>query len=109
MSKPAREFFAPPATWAPTTLDGVSELVLADDGAGVATRLVRLERDASTEPVGAFVHDFWEEAYILGGTVRDLTLGQTFTAGAYACRPPGLTHGPIASTNGCVVLEVRYR
>lgn len=110
MSKPAREFFTPPpAAWTPTALPGVAELVLADDQAGLATRLVRLERGASSERLGAFVHDFWEEAYILGGSVRDLTLGQTFSAGAYACRPPAMAHGPIASNDGCVVLEVRYR
>jgi hypothetical protein len=110
MSKPAREFSVPPRdAWAPTPLPGVSELLLADDGAGVATRLVRLEPGAHTRRLGAFVHEFWEEAYILDGSVRDLTRGETSSAGAYACRPPGMAHGPIASQEGCVVLEVRYR
>jgi hypothetical protein len=27
----------------------------------------------------------------------------------YACRPPGMKHGPYRTDEGCVTLEVRYR
>jgi hypothetical protein len=37
----------------------------------------------------------------------DLTLERTFGAGEYACRPPGMVHGPWTS-DGCEMLEVRY-
>ncbi len=28
--------------------------------------------------------------------------------GMYACRPPGMKHGPYRTETGCVTLEVRY-
>jgi hypothetical protein len=57
-----------------------------------------------------FVHDYWEEVYIISG---DLTAGdggkeETFTANAYACRPPGIPHGPFRSQTGCLLLETHY-
>ncbi len=33
---------------------------------------------------------------------------QTFGAGMYACRPPGMPHGPWHSPDGCLTFEVRY-
>lgn len=113
MSKPDAEFF-PVAdvgwTRVPGRADGLSERILAsDDGAGVATRLLRFEPGADTTPNGVQRHDFWEEVYILEGSIHDLTLDETFEAGMYACRPPGMPHGPWRSANGCTTFEVRYR
>jgi hypothetical protein len=53
-------------------------------------------------------HDVWEEVWILEGAITDLSLGQTFTAGMYAGRPPGMPHGPWISLEGCMTFEVRY-
>ena len=39
----------------------------------------------------------------------DLSLDRTFAAGDYACRPPGMVHGPWRTDAGCEMLEVRYR
>ena len=47
--------------------------------------------------------------YILEGSFTDLTLGQTFTKGMYACRPPGMPHGPWRTDDGVLTFEVRYR
>ena len=47
--------------------------------------------------------------YILEGDLTDLRLGETFTAGMYACRPPGMEHGPWTTEAGCLTFEVRYR
>lgn len=113
MSKPEREFFAvteveptPCAGDAP----GLTERILAADGsAGVATRMLRFEPGTDTTPNGIQVHDFWEEVYIVEGSLTDLELGETFTAGMYACRPPGMRHGPWRSTDGCLTFEARYR
>ena len=52
------------------------------------------------------VHDYWEEVMILSGELTDLTLGKTFTSGMYACRPPGMRHGPYVSAGGCRMLVV---
>lgn len=115
--KPEREFFdplvEPPAAW--RTPDGdrcgqLSELVLAEDGeAGQVTRMLRFEPGADTTPNGVLVHDFWEEVWIVEGELHDLRLGKTFSAGAYACRPPGMEHGPWRAPNGALTFEIRYR
>jgi hypothetical protein len=60
-----------------------------------------------------FVHDYWEEVFLLQG---DLTVGndeegnggENFTAPTYACRPPGVYHGPFRSNGGCLLLEIHY-
>ena len=78
---------------------------------GSRTRLLKIEPDAfSTEP---FVHDHWEEVYVVQG---DLVVGndkqgkggkQCF-APTYACRPPGVHHGPFTSRGGCILHEIHY-
>jgi hypothetical protein len=112
VSKPEFEFF--PATdvaWTPVPgkVQGLEERILArDPHSGVATRILRFHPGADTSLNGVLTHDFWEEIYILEGSIYDLTLKQNFTAGMYACRPPGMKHGPWKSPEGCVTFEVRY-
>jgi hypothetical protein len=112
MPKPEHEFF--PVTnvgWTPVPgkAAGMTERILAaDDASGVATRMLRFEPGADTSPNGVQVHDFWEEVYILEGSFHDLELNETFSAGQYACRPPGMRHGPWRSDAGCTTFEVRY-
>jgi hypothetical protein len=78
---------------------------------GSRTRLLRIAAGAfSTVP---FVHDHWEEVYVLQG---DLIVGndeqgrggEQFVAPTYACRPPGVYHGPFTSKNGCLLYEIHY-
>jgi hypothetical protein len=110
--KPEFEFF--PATdvaFTPCTgvVPELTERVLAlDPEAGTATRILRFEPGTDTTPNGVQVHDFWEEVYILEGSITDLRLGRTFSAGQYACRPPGMEHGPWVSPQGAMTFEVRY-
>jgi hypothetical protein len=110
--KPEFEFFPAddvPWTAEPSGIEGLTERILAaDEEAGVATRLLRLAPGTDTSPAGVQAHDFWEEVYILEGTLHDLSLQQTFNAGDYACRPPGMRHGPWTTPDGCVTFEVRY-
>jgi hypothetical protein len=90
----------------------VSERVLsADPGSDGAelTRLARWEPGLDTSAAGVIRHPYCEEVYLLEGELEDLTLGQTFTAGHYASRPPGMPHGPYRTRTGCVMLEIRYR
>lgn len=60
----------------------------------------------------AFVGDYWEEVYLLSGdlTVGDETNGpaENFSANTYACRPPGVYHGPFRSSAGCLLFEIHY-
>jgi len=78
---------------------------------GSRTRLLRFEPDVyTTKP---FVHDYWEELFLVSG---DLTVGNDaqgnggtpFHPLTYACRPPGAEHGPFRSETGCLLLEMHY-
>jgi len=78
---------------------------------GSRTRLLRFEPGIfTTKP---FVHEYWEEVYLLSG---DLTVGndangqggEAFEPNTYACRPPGAFHGPFKSNTGCMLLEIHY-
>ncbi|WP_448627663.1 cupin domain-containing protein [Geodermatophilus sp. URMC 64] len=113
MSKAEHEFFPTadvPFTPCAGVVPELTERVLAADPAtGVATRMLRFEPGTDTSPNGEQVHDFWEEVYVLEGSLTDLRLNETFTAGMYACRPPGMVHGPWRSEDGCLTFEVRYR
>jgi hypothetical protein len=86
---------------------GIEEKILSrDPETGDVTRLLRFAPGVRTDETIA--HDFWEEVFILEGAIVDLALGRTFTAGMYACRPPGMTHGPYASPRGALLFETRY-
>jgi hypothetical protein len=96
--------------------DGIEQKILAGEldeaaGRGSRTRLLRFQPGIfTTEP---FVHDYWEEVYLLNG---DLTVGNdkdgnggvAFDPDTYACRPPGAYHGPFKSEGGCMLLEIHY-
>lgn len=96
--------------------DGIQQKILAgslDESkrSGSRTRLLRFEPGAFT--VDPFVHDYWEEVYLLSG---DLAVGNdaqgnggtAFRPNTYACRPPGAFHGPFKSEKGCMLLEIHY-
>ncbi len=113
MAKQEREFF--PVTdvdWTPAlggAVPGLFERILASDpDTGVASRILRFDPGTDTSVAGVQIHPFWEEVYILEGSLHDLTLGQTFPRGTYACRPPGMHHGPWIAPDGCLTFEVRY-
>ncbi len=95
---------------------GFTQKILASDidetsKRGSRTRLLKLESGAfSTVP---FVHDHWEEVFLVQG---DLIVGndgqgqggQASHAFTYACRPPGTHHGPFTSKEGCLLYEMHY-
>ncbi|WP_427894960.1 cupin domain-containing protein [Kribbella sp. GL6] len=86
---------------------GVAEQVLSQGPDGMLTRLARWAPGTTTE-AGVIRHEYVEEVYLLEGELTDLTLQQTFRAGDYACRPPGMPHGPYTTVTGCTMLEIRY-
>jgi hypothetical protein len=112
MPKPEFEFFKPdniPWQRADDRVEGLYEKILArDPQGGDYTRLLRFEPGTDTSPNGTLAHDFWEEVWILEGSFADLRLNQIFTAGMYACRPPGMQHGPWRTDEGCTTFEIRY-
>ena len=96
--------------------DGIKQKILASDldeirKTGSRTRLLRFDPGVFT--IAPFVHDHWEEVYLLSG---DLTVGnddkgqggQPFLSPTYACRPPGVHHGPFKSEKGCMLFEIHY-
>lgn len=78
---------------------------------GTRTRLLRFQAGVfTTEP---FVHTYWEEVYLLSGELivgcdAQGRGGERFTGPTYACRPPGVFHGPFKSEGGCLLLEVHF-
>jgi len=112
MPKPEFEFFTP-AESIPDhgvgDVKGLTERILSEDPeTGDYTRMLHFAPGTDTSAMGVQRHDFWEEVFIIEGSFVDLSLNQTFTAGQYACRPPGMPHGPWRSDNGCTTFEVRY-
>jgi hypothetical protein len=96
--------------------EGIQQKILAggldeDAGRGTRTRLLRFAPGVFT--TAPFVHDYWEEVYLVSG---DLTVGndpeghggESFNPNTYACRPPGAAHGPFKSEAGCLLLEIHY-
>ncbi len=80
-------------------------------GSGNRSRLLRFAPGVyTTKP---FVHDYWEEVFLVSG---DLIVGndengeggESFAPMTYACRPPGVYHGPFKSVGGCVLFEIHY-
>jgi hypothetical protein len=95
---------------------GIQQKILASDlderrKMGSRTRLLRFAPGAFT--TAPFVHDHWEEVYLVKG---DLVVGndaqgkggRPFAAPTYACRPPGALHGPFRSDEGCLLYEIHY-
>lgn len=120
MNKPHLEFTAVDLSegWATPAgyPSGIKQKILASDideraRTGSRTRLLRF--DAGVHTTAPFVHDHWEEVYLLSG---DLIVGndaqgrggETFAAPTYACRPPGVLHGPFKSERGCLLFEMHY-
>lgn len=80
----------------------IDEMILNQDPAtGRRTLLQRHEPGSAT--AGDFVHDYIEEIYIVEGELTDTNLGETFKAGYYAYRKPGMVHGPFVSGKGCLM------
>lgn len=111
MGKTEQEFFDTESVpWIPVPeRPGVSERVLArDPDRGLLTRLVRWDPGLDTSSAGPVAHQHFEEVLILTGSMHDLRLEQTFGAGWYASRPPGMVHGPWITTEGCTMLEIQH-
>lgn len=106
--KAEREFFAPTELNWTDAGGGIAQRILSEDPEdGTLTRIAKWAPGASsgTEVIR---HEYVEEVYLLEGELTDLTLERTFGPGDYACRPPGMPHGPYTTAGGCVMLEIRY-
>lgn len=82
-----------------------------EEKTGVRTRLIRFL--PGTVAPAIFVHDYWEEVYLISGRLVNGCDaaghgGIAYNAPSYACRPPGTEHGPFTSAQGCVFFEIQY-
>lgn len=95
---------------------GIKQQILAghlDEKAKRGTRTRHLRFEPGVYTTSPFMHDYWEEVYLVSG---DLTVGNdahgnggtAFGPNTYACRPPGTPHGPFKSENGCLLVEIHY-
>jgi hypothetical protein len=95
---------------------GIQEKIVAGEldeknKRGNRTRLLRFAPGTyTTEP---FVHDYWEEVFLVAGDLivgndRQGNGGEKFQNYTYAVRPPGVYHGPFKSDSGCLLLETHY-
>lgn len=78
---------------------------------GSRTRLLKFEPGAYTTT--PFVHDYWEEVFLLSGDLiagndENGRGGEKFEGYTYAVRPPGISHGPFRSETGCILLETHH-
>lgn len=87
---------------------GITQRVLTTSDDGTLTRIARWA-PGTTSGDEVIRHEYFEEVYLLDGSLIDLTLGKTFQAGDYAARRPGMSHGPYRTDEGCTMLEIRYR
>jgi len=107
----ARGWEVPPGYPAGITQKTLSGALDEKGKRGTRTRLLRIAAGEFT--TAPFVHDYWEEVYLISG---DLTVGndaqgkggEPFAPNTYACRPPGAYHGPFKSENGCMLFEIHY-
>lgn len=87
--------------------EGVFQKILSkDDETGAYTRLLKFDPGANLNQL--LSHDFYEEVYVVKGTLVDKTLNETFSEGMYAYRNPDMKHGPYFSPSGCMTVEFRY-
>jgi len=77
MPKPEYEFHEPTdQPWEPAGAPGFFQKILSKDSeTGDYTRLARMEPGTDTSELGTFTHDFWEEVFIIRGSLTDLRLG----------------------------------
>ena len=95
---------------------GIEQKILAgaldeEKKTGNRTRLLRFQPGVFT--VKPFIHEYWEEVYLVEGDLivgndKNGDGGEAYTPHTYACRPPGVYHGPFKSIGGCVLMEIHY-
>ena len=87
--------------------EGITEKILSidPDNPDNCSRLVKLEKGVRTPVV---THPFWEEVWILKGTLIDEGNKVIGKAGDYCCRHPGMSHGPFYVPEECITFEIHY-
>lgn len=87
----------------------IEQIILTIDSAnGDFTRLTRFKAGADTKSMGAQIHDYPEEIFIVSGRLYDQTFEMWLESGHYSSRPAGEKHGPFHTDTECIVLDCSY-
>jgi hypothetical protein len=80
----------------------IHEMILNEDKTTGRRTLLQRHQPGSLN-ANKSLHDYIEEIYIVKGDLIDKTANETYEAGFYAYRKPGMIHGPFASATGCLM------
>ena len=95
---------------------GIQQKILAgslDERSGTGNRSRFLRFAPGVYTTKPFVHDYWEEVLLISGDLivgndENGNDGESFAPMTFACRPPGVPHGPFKSVDGCLLFELHY-
>ena len=86
----------------PGAVKGVWQKILASDmDTGSITQLGKVDPHVDQDQI--WVHDHWEEVYILKGSI--MIGGELHPSGTYTCKPPRVEHGPAFTEEGFLEIE----
>lgn len=90
-----------------------NKFMARDEKTGTYSRVVVFEpgfrTDAFKKPETKLQnHEYWEEIYVIEGTMYDYGMNKTFTKGYYGLRSPGVNHGPYGTDEGCILWECSW-
>lgn len=86
--------------------NGVEEKILCrDPETGSYTRLVKFK--PGVEVLETLEHDFYEEIYVIKGTIVNLVTNSIVTEGSYCFRHPHMKHGQFRTPDVAILLEIR--
>lgn len=84
----------------------LEKMLSVDPETGDHTRLLKIAPGYKSDKI--IEHDFFEEVYLLSGSVFDHTMNKLIVTGTYSHLPPHTPHGPYSSQEGCMTIETRY-
>jgi hypothetical protein len=95
---------------------GIQQKILAgslDERGGTENRSRLLRFAPGVYTTKPFVHDYWEEVLLISGSLivgndANGNGGESFSPLTFACRPPGVPHGPFKTIDGCLLFELHY-
>jgi hypothetical protein len=89
---------------------GIAEerLLSIDPETGEYTKLTRFLPGCDTTTLGAKIHPYPEEIFVVSGRIYDATFDRWLEPGDYISRGPFEIHGPFKTDEGAVVLELSF-
>ena len=91
-------------------MEGMAEelLLSIDPATEEYTKLTRFRPGYDSAAVGAKMHPYPEEIFVVSGRLFDAAFDRWLVPGDYISRGPFEAHGPFRTEQGAVVLEVSF-